>query len=256
MLTLNAKYSFVLSKIDLNADMTFDVSNFTEVVVGSFSMTNFWNAFIKVHVAADEDTMISLIVDLARCNFSPKPENRPGMRIVMKYKDPAGADKTHTVDLPKGKSLIKPFDKGQGKTYCYTNACLASAGLFEQMIHSNANGKLACDSIPGNYQGYNQYMGFLDGWTQVHQDAANAAFETFVTTNNCKKRDAAVDKKIKAASAAAIKNRIDFNQLPALSFQDVLSVLVTGQVDETKIKKLITKSGGVSAYKQATGPKT
>lgn len=254
MLTLNSKCSFALAKIDLEKDLSFEVTNFTEVQVGSFSMTNFWNAFMKIHIASDEDTMIALIADLARCHFSPKPENRPGMKIVMKYSDNTGAAQTHTIDLPKGKSLLKPFDKGQGKTFCYTNACLASAGLFEQMIHSNAKGRLACESIPGNYKGYNQYMGFLDGWTQADQDASNASFETFIQLNNCSKRDAAVDKKIKAASALSIHNRINSNQLPALSLQDVLRVLVLGEIDETTIKKLITKQGGTSVYVKATGP--
>jgi len=249
MLTLNSKYSFALTKIDLNTAITFDVTSFTEVQVGSFSMTNFFNSFIKEHVAADENMMLALIADLARCHFSPKPENRPGMKIVMKFKDPAGNDQTHTIDLPKGKSLLKPFKKGQGSIYCYTNACLASAGIFEQMIHGNAAGRLACDSIPGNYQGYTQYMGLLDGWIQTDQDASNASFETFVQTNNCAKRDADVDKKIKAASALSISNRIGFNQLPALSLQDILLFLVKGEIDETNIKKLVTKHGGVSVYK-------
>lgn len=257
MLTLNSKYTTItLSKIDLDRDITFDVTNFTEVQVGSFSMTNFWNAFLKIHVAADEDTLINLITDLARCHFSPKPENRPGMRIVMSFFDSSGVAQTHTIDLPKGKTLLKPFDKGQGKTYCYTNACLASAGIFEQMIHSNAKGRLACGSIPGNHQGYNQYMGLLDGWTQTDQDAANASFETFVQLNNCAKRDPAVDKKIKAASALSIKNRISSNQLPALSFQDILRVLVLGVIDETTIKKLITKQGGTSVYRRVAVPAT
>jgi len=197
---------FSQSELDLNEDLEISVADFDFPNYSKFSHSNFWEHFSsKVNVNNEIELAVE-IIDLSRYHFSPKVANLPGFELTLSYMNGSNeAEKVHNYTKGIG-GKISP-DRGKGKVMSYTNICLATAGVFLEVFHSSEAGREACQKIPGNWNGYTQYMNLVDGWDEVSQSAVEANFEAFVTSNSLSKRDPIVDAKIKSAVRNSISNR-------------------------------------------------
>jgi hypothetical protein len=224
-------YQFQITAIDLAQAVTFKTTSWDLAKPTSFDQVTFWQEFIKQHPVTTEAEILELVLDVTRCHFGPKSTSWPGVEITVGYNTvavtggAASTASTRVIVLQKGTSKVKNFVRGKGSKFSFTHACLATAGLFEEAFHSDTEGRTACNSIAGSFEGYSQMMGTLNGWTAAHQASAETAFDAFVTTNGLAARDVKVKALIHTASLATINNRTAANS--AYGARNVLR-LVTG----------------------------
>lgn len=199
-------YTFALANVI--TIKKFILENFIQpVYTGGFNRDAFWDEFAAKNVIKNEQELVEVVIDMARCHWSPNVENWPGMDITVGYG--AGADnwKFH---YDAGKSKAKNFEKGK-KVYSWTNACLATAGIFEEVFRKGDNGLAMCQTINGNSGGSTQFMTTVHDFTPGHLKECEDAFEAWITTVGAKARDPKVTAKVKAAARNAIANRTRAN---------------------------------------------
>jgi len=205
-----------ISTITVTSSTSWDLT-----VVSKFSHGNFWATFVKKHTILNQKELLTIICDVARVNFGPKPENWPGVTVTFNGTVGAG-NKSTTVVLEKGQTKVMRFMRGIGETWTWTAACLATAGLFKEIYHSDNDGRDACSTIFGNSDGYTQFCGTIRGWSQDMQDSAENLFETANMNAGNEERDPKVTAKVKAAAASTIKSRSDDNC--ALGVRNVMRI--------------------------------
>jgi Tfp pilus assembly major pilin PilA len=167
---------------------------------GGFDRNRFWDAFVDEHTYDKEEELIKLLLDMARCHWSPKVANWPGMTITL-----TAGTKVMNFDLQGGKSGIKPFHRGKGKVYTWTSACLATGAIFEQVFRKTAG--VQCDTINGNHMGCTQFLSLVEGFTEAHYNSCCTAMDGWIGTITTKKRDANATAKIQAAAKKGIADR-------------------------------------------------
>lgn len=207
--------------LDLSQPTTFTTANWIMPAVTAFDHLEFWSAVVNNHRVSSEAELVELIVDIARCNFGPKPERWPGvtLTITRHVRNNATAG-TQVVTLQQGVTRVKQFKKGaKGDIWTWTSGCLATAGLYKELFMNNAAGLTACQTVPGNHNGYTQLMSTLKGTTEAHQTAAENAFDAFVAANGLTARDNDVTLRVKAAARQTIQSRTDDNC--AMGFRNV-----------------------------------
>lgn len=221
MITLST-YAFRITALDLTEGINFETTNFEFGSSGSFSHSAFWTDFQSRHVVTSEDELMEIICDVARSNFSPNRTNWPGCTIKITGKS-SGGDVVKNVILEKGKSKVAEYHRGKGKKWSHTQACLATAGIFQEIFRKNGPGEVACKLIVGNYNGYTQFCGTIKGWSVEDQGASEAAFAAWITATGLEPRDVKVEALIKAAARTTISNRNPGNC--ALGFKNVCRFL-------------------------------
>jgi len=208
-------YNFTVS---VTKAATFAISNFElPVYNGGFKRDEFWEEFSDMHPCDDEDTLITLLLDLTRCHYSPKVENWPGM-VVSVDKDGSGS---MDIDLPVGRTRVKAFVRGKGKIYSWTRACLATAGIFEQVFRQS--GSCQTDKINGNWNGATQFMSTVDGFTDKDYRNTVKAFKTWLGSVGIAPRAAEVDAAISSSTVLAIASRT--KKSSAFSFVNAIRFL-------------------------------
>lgn len=196
---------YTIASINIVPNTTYAVSDFVKPApISSFNRDIFWDEFVKKHIIQTEEELIEILIDLSRCHFSPKIENWPGLKITIKNPD-------IEVILVAGKSkFLKPFERKRGSLYNWTAACLATSAIYHQIFVPHIiNHK--DDGPNGHVDGLTQFCTTLDGFTANEYDNCVKAFETWLTSVGCKKRDAEVSKKIHAAAHRSIGNRTKDN---------------------------------------------
>jgi hypothetical protein len=213
---------FVEHKTNFTDVKIVSVTGFDAVVVSAVSQTKFWTDFWARHSASTWEEAITLVIDLSRFHFSPKVTALPGAVVTVGYKD-GGSDKTIVVTLEKGKTKLKSFEVGQGKTYSYTYGCLFSAGIFKEVFVANCSAEVG--TIPGNHGGLTRNCGLLVGWTDADQDAAEGNFASWLALVGLPARDTNINKKVNKAAKATIKARTEGLIPAALSIAGINELL-------------------------------
>lgn len=208
---------------DLNTLVVHNVANYVHPIISSFSHQGFWNEFYTKNVSKNQRELLELIVDISRANFGPKIDNWPGVEVTIRGTINGNADQDVKIVLEKGKTKVASFSRVKKSTYSWTSACLATAGLFHEIHHSNSEGLTACQTIFGNSNGYTQFCSTLKGWDNSAQNSAEVAFSAAITAAGCKKRPTEIDAKIKAAAQSTIAKRSDDNC--ALGIRNVIRIL-------------------------------
>jgi len=221
-------FTYDLAGINLAQPMTFAVANVAFPIVSSFDRDVFWNEFKTKQPTNTVWELIELLIDISRCHFGPKPTNWPGVKVTVTYHDGSN-NQTRDIDLAKGSSKLKSFNRGRG-TWNWTHACLATSGLFHEVWHSNAAGKAAAARINGSHDGHTIYSSTLHNWTQLLQDQAETAMDTWITSIGAKAMDEDRKKKMKTAASNTISNRTKLTS--AYGIRNILRVLVSGAAIE------------------------
>lgn len=193
---------------------------------GGFDRDKYWETFADLHSATTELELVTLILDIARCHYSPKVENWPGVTVIMNT--PAG---NIDIKLEAGKTKAKPFQRGKGKVYNWSKTCLATAGVFVEVFW--ANPELRKIGPKGHFEFYGLYCSTLHGWTIALQDSCSAAFEKWAKDNGCKALDATAKAKIRSSIETYMKgkNKIDC----ALNVKNIVRFLIGEKLDEGEI---------------------
>jgi hypothetical protein len=221
-----------ITAIDLSKNIETKVTDFEFQKVSKFDLLKFAEEFLKRNPIRDLTELIIRLVDLSRFHFSPTVSRLPGFKFVCTYEDSKAAKTTLNYEFPMGQSIIKPFEKGKGQLYCYTNACLFSSAMFCQIFRDNPDGRKATETIPGIYEGMTQYFSLLNGFTIAELDKCHDAFKTWVTTNGLTARDDKRDKLLKLAAKMSLEGRVDGTLRAAPSLKQTILLMTSGDFDD------------------------
>lgn len=200
-------------------------------IATKFNREAFWTAFIKKNknIMKNIEDVVTMVLDVTRCHWSPRIENWPGMTISGKL-----GDKDIEIKLNPGETRCNNYVQGDRTSlYNWTNFCLATAGVYIDVFFNKG-----IENPNGSYGGITQFMNTVDGYTIKIYDECVSQFDSWIKSINANSRSESLSKSIRNSVEAAIKSRDTNKDNCAYGLNDTVKLLLGDKITTPKEVKL------------------